>query len=656
MIEPLFIPVDVETTMNATEALGLAHPMHPDNKVVLFGTILPLGRIIIVKPGTVEYGDLTRTLFKETFLPKTILCGCNMSFDMQYLIKTDFDYKSLFDTTAIWDVQLAEYLLTAQRAKFSSLDELAVKYGFSIKDTRLKDEYFSKGIGCDKIPLSILGPYLINDLMVTQGVAERQWDIASKNGMLPLIQSQMAALKATSMMTYHGLYVDGYVLNAYTDEIVKQFTVLQSEIKYMCPEVDELNSSQQWSKYFFGGTKKVTKNEQVGMYKNGKPKYKNVTVEVPIEAKINIHLVPPGKVGKSGFVSVDEDVLNTLSVVPELLGTELKGLIDKLIEYRGLSKQLTTYVLGLSKHLIGDYIHGKLNHTVTTTGRLSSSSPNLQNISNSEIKKIFVSRFKNGKLVEVDFSQLEVVVLAHLSKDPQLIKDLVEGVDIHSALYKAMYGKTPTKEERKPFKSRTFQLIYGAGAKAIAASAKCTLGEAKDFINVFYERYPEVAKWKKNFADSVVAAGKHLVDDTKTGLLPYAECSITVKETNRRLYFKEYKNDSEYARKDYSYSPTELSNYPVQSLATGDIVLFMVGIVYDWIKTSEDVLFINTIHDSLLFDVKEEAHDEFVFMIKEMLCNTHKFFKEVFKHELALPLNANVSSGSNWLDMVEIEV
>jgi DNA polymerase I-like protein with 3'-5' exonuclease and polymerase domains len=294
-----------------------------------------------------------------------------------------------------------------------------------------------------------------------------------------------------------------------------------------------------------------------------------------------------------------------------------------------------------------------LNHTATVTGRLSSTNPNLQNISNNPIKQIFDSRWgKDGVVVEMDFNQLEVVALAHVTGDLQLIRDISSGADIHSELYKAMFGRYPTKEERKPFKARTFQLIYGAGAKAISKQAGCPFDEAKKFVDVFYARYSSVGKWHKEFAVEVESKSTYELDDD--GFREKTKTYILNTETGRKFCFKEYHSDSSWSSRTYNFSPTELKNYPVQGLATGDIVPMMLGVMFRLLKGREDVKMVNTIHDSLMFDVKLEAADDFIKGMTELLKNTHVYFETIFGKPLALKLNAGASVGVNWYEMKEL--
>ena len=646
MTTPMFIAIDVETTLNGNEEVGLAHPMHPDNRVVAFGLANSIGK----GHAFYEAPEFFEDVLNEYLELNPVFCGHNISFDLMYLYKTNLSLKTKLQSYRIWDTQLAEYILSAQQTKWSSLDELSLQYGLPIKDDKIK-KYFEKGLGSDKIPPAELIPYLEQDVTNTAKIAVYQYKRAMEAGQLTLIQTQMEALHATTEMQFNGLHIDRERLDEYTVEVVSNYVEVRLDLEEISKGyLEDINSPKQWSQFFFGGTKKVKVKEEVGVYKNGNTKYKMMEKTLKIEPFIR-YVPDPEKVSaKTGQVSVDDAVLNDM--LKHTFDAKAIAIINGLLKYRELSKQLSTYVQGLSKHIIGDFIHGKLNHTATVTGRLSSTNPNLQNISNNPIKQIFTSRFKDGRIVEVDFNQLEVVALAHVTKDLQLIHDISSGKDIHSELYKDMFGRYPTKEERKPFKARTFQLIYGAGAKAISKQAGCSFDEAKKFVDVFYTRYGSVAAWHQGFAETVEKLSKYELDDD--GFREKVKTYIHHTETGRKFCFKEYYSDSTWSSRTYNFSPTELKNYPIQGLATGDIVPMMLGIIFRQLKNRDDVKMVNTIHDSLMFDVELDSVTPFIEEITGILKNTHSYFEDIFKKPLALKLNAGASVGINWFDMEEI--
>jgi DNA polymerase I-like protein with 3'-5' exonuclease and polymerase domains len=542
-----------------------------------------------------------------------------------------------------------------------------VKYGLPVKDSAVTD-YFNKGLGADKVPFELLEDYLNRDVFNTHQIAEKQMAEATEKGMLDLIISQMEAIHATTEMMYNGLAVDMDYYKTYAAEVAIKFadneTILKDYLGTLVGSdfypIEDINSSLQWSKFFFGGIKKVDSKEVVGLYKNGKPKTKKVTALFATTPFSDVAALDEWKSEKTGKVSVDEKVLTYINTSTK--ETVVKEITNKLLQHRDLTKQLSTYVQGLSKHVIdhgiekeGQYcIHGRLTHVSTSTGRLSSSSPNLQNISNNPIKKIFCSRYgiEGGSLVEFDFSQLEVAVLAHVTKDRQLITDISTGKDIHTELYKDMFHVEPTKDERKRFKRLTFGLIYGAGAKTLSVQAGCTLDVAKKFVVTFYARYPEVRGWNTSMENVANLKGVHIT--TPEGLTSITRQWKHISETKRIYTFNEYKSKYEGTR-DYTFSPTELKNYPVQGLATGDIVPLMLGVVFRELVSTSGVKLINTIHDSILLDCSMEAVEAGVIeKVQRLLERTHEYYKATFGIPLALKLSAGVSSGKNWFEMEEI--
>lgn len=651
------LTLDVETTLNAPKEVGSFHPMWPTNEIVLLGT---------------KYrGHPAECIHKDKFYPVwtevDFVVGCNLSFDLLYMYRTSGHYKAYLQRQPLWDIQLAEYILTGQKSKFPSLDKMAVKYGYPVKDSRVT-EYFDKGLGSEHVPIEMLTEYLKHDLDVTEGIACKQMVEATKNGQLTLIISQMEALHCITEMMFNGLRINRDYLGTYAGEVATHFVDLKCELEdlvktattsapYTYP-LEDVDSPTQWSKFLFGGTKKVTKDEVVGVYKNGKTKTKKVTEEVKTDAYFLGEPLKEWKSEKTGKVSVDDKVLTYINNNSK--DSKVTDITKKLQEYREQTKQLTTYIQGLGKHIINinipanyNYIYGRLNQTSTATGRLSSTAPNLQNISNNPIKKIFISRWALlGSLVEFDFSQLEVAILAHLTKDPRLIADISGGKDIHSELYFDMFKVYPDVLTRKWFKSLTFGLIYGAGANTLAENAGCSYDVAKKFIDTFYKRYAKVRDWNNYMQNQAELHSIHPVEeDFRSFAKQYTHCS----ETGRKYVFNEYHSTYRTDR-EYNFSPTELKNYPVQGLATGDIVPMMLGILFKTFVGRDGILLVNTVHDSILFDVRDDVLSSMLKEVDKVLSNTHAYYEKTFGIPLALKLTTGCSVGKNWYEMKEVKL
>jgi DNA polymerase-1 len=242
--------------------------------------------------------------------------------------------------------------------------------------------------------------------------------------------------------------------------------------------------------------------------------------------------------------------------------------------------------------------------------------------------------------------------LAIIANDEQLTYDINHGVDMHEALYKEMYGRMPTKDERKKFKPLSFGLVYGAGAKTLSENAGCSLADAKKFIEVFYSRYKGVGKFHENVLKEAQKGRKLTAAHTPKGMPVGAYLKRT--ETGRMYVFKEYDNEW---KGGVSFSPTELKNWPVQGFATADVVPHMVGVLVHRLYSAgfdKHALPIMTVHDSIVFDVKKEMLDKFVVACYTILNNTSATISYHFDMDMPVKLSVGCSAGSNWGKQEEV--
>lgn len=279
------------------------------------------------------------------------------------------------------------------------------------------------------------------------------------------------------------------------------------------------------------------------------------------------------------------------------------------------------------------------------------------------IKKVFVSSVEGGYLIEADYSQLEIYILAHITKCPKLLEDLLSGVDLHvlraaelaGAVYEEYYA---AYEARKAFavagrtlaKQLSFQLQYGSAAKGMSNKLGIAYSVAEAFINNYYTRYPEIKQWQDNLL-------REVKKNRKPGGIgnPLGTSQIT-SITGRIYSFKEY--ESEY----YSpgFMPTEVKNYLVQGLATGDVVPHMLGVLrrelLGW-QTYEPKL-IGTVHDSILIDTCTDSLEEVMWIAKHVagiLYLTPTHISEAFNIDFNIPLPFTIKVGLTWDDMKEID-
>lgn len=642
--------IDLETTVRCPVGSNKANPMWPENEIVLAGMrIKDKWSATYDKKTFIDINSKAKYTAKER-----LLVGSNIPFDLKYLYKsldTIYNYRG---SIRIWDCQVAEYILRRQQAKFASLDEMALKYGGTKKNDEVK-KHWEAGGQTEDIDPKVLEAYLMEDLNNTELVFKAQLKEAVERGMLPLIMAQMDAVMAVTEMTYNGMMLDlGFIIKK-IDELSKKVVELELEFKtHVLKTTDiptdliDINSPKSLSLILFGGEVKVKVDKAVGVYKNGKIKTKKVDSLVKYKG--------------CGFNPEAYDLEKTVhgwstdeSTLEKLKAFHIATIISS---YRHLSKDLGTYYNPLYSLAINGFIHQNLQQTVTNTGRLSCAEPNLQNQtdkSTSEVKKAFVSRWGNdGVLVEVDYNQLEIVALAELSRDRQLIEDVNNGVDIHAELYKNMYARSPTEQERKRFKRLSFALIYGSGIKNMAEQAGVSETVARIFKTAFHKRYPDVKAYRERVSleayTSRVPGTKH---DAATGL-PLGSGFYRL-PTGRELYLQEYVQHTPYGPKT-GFSYTQLCNYPVQSFATGDIVPIMFGKLWRQLvnsKYKDKALLINTVHDSIMLDVHKDVLEEVIPYIKDILETVPEVFNRSFGIEMTVRPRVSITTGPDWFHQTE---
>lgn len=635
------IVLDLETTIRNPVGNHSANPMWKGNKIIAAGWLELGGAVQTDYDVNGLNSEHVETLL-VTLDKAVMVVGHNIKFDLLYMYRNTNRY-----LPTIWDTQLAEYLLTGQTHLYSSLDQLTAKYvgDHALKDDRIK-EYWKQGIDTDKIPKAELISYLEGDVNNTAEIFKAQYKQAEEQGILPLMFTQMDALRATTEMNRNGMRVDwNYVESAklHYDMILEQSKTKSTAI---APDVD-VYSPKQLSLYFFGGVEKYKEKEYVGDYKNGNPKYKLVDKERTIAGKYK----PFTEIGKSGYYSTDDATLTTLVKMFD------DPLAKVLLVIRENSKIAETYYQGLIDLRFPDQnIYPNLNHCSTKTGRLSSTNPNLQNQTDTgDVKRAYVSRHGDfGSIIELDYSQLEMVALAYIADDKQLIDDINNGRDMHRELYRSMYGRYPTDKERKPFKRFSFLLVYGGGATTLMAQSGCDKTTAHKFIKTFYDRYQGV----KRYHEAIVNLAEYNQE------VEYSEAEsgpkykyVHVSPTGRRYVFRKYYNER---KKDYSFSPTELKNHPIQGFATGDVVPMMVGILLRKLEDAgyckKGVKLIMTVHDSVVIDTPVEFMYNVATLAKETLQNAPKYLKQYFNINFPCKLSVGVEAGLNWQDKKEITV
>ncbi|MEO2564413.1 DNA polymerase, partial [Clostridium tertium] len=351
------------------------------------------------------------------------------------------------------------------------------------------------------------------------------------------------------------------------------------------------------------------------------------------EEEFNIN--SPKQLGKILFEKLDLPVIkktktgySTNAEVLEKL-QDKHEIIPKITYYRQITKLNSTYVEGLKNVIDSDgHIHSSFNQTVTTTGRLSSTEPNLQNIPikyemGREIRKVFIPDEEGDILLSCDYSQIELRVLAHMSNDENMIDAFKHHSDIHTKTASEVF-KVPIEDVTSLMRSRAkavnFGIVYGISDFSLSQDLHITKKEASEYMEIYFERYPKI----KGYLDSVMQEAK--------------ENGYVLTILNRRRFIPEIKSSNRIVK---ALGERLAMNAPIQGSAADIIKLAMVN-VYNKLKEKElKSTMILQVHDELILNVKENELEEVKQIVKDEM-------EKVL--DMKVPLEVDTNMGKTWYE------
>jgi len=507
--------------------------------------------------------------------------GHNIKYDLLVLGSRGFRVEGVrFDT------MIASYLLDPER-RSQSLDALALDF---LRHRMIPyAELFEKGDRVRDIrtvPLERLARYSCEDADYTMRLAGIFRGALAEAGLEGLFSDiEMPLCLVLEKMEREGVSIDTEKLEALSIEASKEMERLVRLIHEMAGEEFNVNSGRQLQRILF---------DRLGL--------------------------KPVRKTKTGY-STDMEVLSQLSHEHEIAGA--------ILEYRRLAKLAGTYIDALPKLVnpATGRIHTSFNQAVTATGRLSSSDPNLQNIPvrtelGKKIRSAFVPRPGN-LLLDADYSQIELRIMAHLSGDESLVEAFRAGADIHTATAARIWGvpeSEVTAEMRGRAKTINFGVMYGMGARGLARQLDITVDDAKRFIEEYFERYPGVRDYIERSKEEVRGKG-------------YAETLL-----GRRRMLPDIDSEDGRVR---SFSERIAINMPIQGTAADMIKVAMVAIDRAISETGLRSRMILQVHDELVFDVAPDELDEVNRIVKELMESAI---------ELTVPVRVDIGTGRNWLE------
>ncbi|MBL4660145.1 MAG: DNA polymerase I [Alcanivoracaceae bacterium] len=511
--------------------------------------------------------------------PEIELIGQHFKYDMNVLSNYGIDITSLNN-----DSLMESYVLDTNGRH--DMDTLAMKY-LEIQTTKY-EEICGKGvkqIGFAQVAIDVASHYAAEDADITLQLHLTLSELLNKQKQQQKVylEIEMPLVNVLAKIEQTGVLVDRNILNAQSQELGLKIEELKQAAYALVGREFNLNSPKQLQEILF---------EEQG--------------------------IPVIKKTPTGLPSTSEDVLQELAQEHELPKI--------IIENRSLSKLKSTYTDKLPQEINAKTgrIHTSYHQAVTTTGRLSSSNPNLQNIpirtaEGRKIRQAFIAE-PGFKVMAADYSQIELRIMAHLSQDENLLDSFAKNQDVHSRTASQVFAVTideVSSEQRRAAKAINFGLMYGMSAFGLAKQLGVKRGEAQDYMNRYFEQYPKVAEFMKTIK---AEAKENAYVDTLFG---------------RRLYFPEIKNRNGRIR---AGAERAAINAPMQGTAA-DIIKKAMLAVYAEIKGNPDISMIMQVHDELVFEVKEEKLDELTAVVKELM------EKAV---TLDVPLKVDTGVGDNW--------
>lgn len=652
-----------------------------------------------------------RRLPEKFFDDIDIVVGHNLSFDLGYIWQTSCFQAYIKRGGKVWDTQLTEYFLSAHRHQYASLAELQEKYlGKKIKQDRIS-RLFKNGFGADKILAAkdrckrlyaIYERYCLEDGETTLRIFARQYKKAQQNGMLKLIQVHQASLLAIINMQCEGIVIDAQRCEeTLRDFRMKSMEFLEKATELVKPLWDErlgtfnINSPKQKSAILFGGEFTIKNKVEGGFFKNGNPKFKFVDEKVYIKGfDLPKTLTNEGK--NKGVYTTDAGTI---------LQIYRKAKNETAKEYCRLQKEAMTYHKLASTYLepfltlsVDSKLYPNFNTCATVTGRLSSRNPNFQNMPASgpladAVGSCLIAP-EGFECVDIDFSSLEIYVVAMLAQDKQMIADLISGVDFHvkrlSWIPRLSKGKSydelmhlikvvEDKEYcgyRKKAKGVSFAKAYGGGAKSLAEANELEVEDVqalfdaedqvyyrvKEFNDRLFEQLKEREQlsYERDFSHSTRKGKKF-----KAGieLLPFYNGDVAEYHKDEFRHYGTYKSPlghvwafeelGQLTRNGYRrrYSTTETKNFHVQGTAA-DIMQTATSKVFEYVlQHQDDIKLVRQIHDSLGFYVKKSKRDLHIPKLSSIISDIRKYLKEIFGYQSNLDYKVEAKTGPNFANL-----
>jgi len=679
--------LDVENTTTKRNNKTHMDPFEPNNFLVQVGTKnvdVPSERHLLTFDH-VEYtdrsGDNSRLL--QTILNKTtLLIMHNAQHDLMWLWASGFKYDG-----EIYDTMLAEYILQRGQKQPLSLLACAERRNLTFqKDDTLK-KYFKEGYNTNEIPLKELTHYLGCDIDTTGelflATLTEGFSKSESNGMDRIRDITFRVCKTLTRMYMSGFRVDRLALQVVRKEFEQEKTDIEGRLFKQIRELMgdtpvNLNSPEQVSQVIFS-RKVIDKKEWVELFDftkdatefknavaaNTKLLSKTIAFSCPVcngegsrykkkkdgsnfkkaskcpdclsrgyqlkktNKLAGLGFSPPSKkwVSANGFSTGKDNLDILISIANTKRMTSAIEFLQDVKRLSAVTTYLSSFVEGISNYTKEDgFLHVGLTQHITSTGRFSGRNPNMQNMPRGgtfPVKRVFVSRWQGGHILEADFAQLEFRVAAYLSQDKTAMQEIATGFDVHSYTAKVISdaGQPTTRQVAK---GHTFAPLFGASGYGRSRAEAA-------YYKHFNEKYQGIATWHKKLGNEAMRHGKITTPSGRQ----YAFPNVERRQNGTPTHF------------------TMIKNYPVQGFATGDIVPVVLLEMDERLKPLQSCL-VNTVHDSTVIDVHPKERNYVIQIITDMNNDLDQIIEEAYDVKMNVPMLLEAKIGPNWLDTEDI--
>ena len=672
--------VDVENTVTKRDGKMHLDPFEPSNKLVMVGCLDDRGNEYLFNMDGTYQNNYDVTI-QELLDQATILIGHNIAYDLMWLWESGFKYDG-----PIFCTMLTEYVLQRGIKEPLHLKDCAERYDLETKKEDTLKNYFAQGFATDEIPRAELSSYLSADLHATQQLSDKQYyrlNTPKDAGLMNTVLFTNKVSVALAKIYKRGFKVDVDTLESVQQEFQNEKSEIEKRLQVQVKELMgdtpiNLNSPEQmswilysrkpkdkstWMNNFAHAMEKSNFNQTIKdntdiVYKTkaqkcrtciGSGVIRKVKKDGTLYARLpkcpdcngnGYSFISVGKVAgfkfnppnvkwvsANGF-SVNKKMLEVLQHVTKRNDSvPAFNFLTDIQRLSALDTYLSSFVEGIKIHTKTDgMLHVRLLQHRTSTGRFSGADPNMQNMPRGgtfPVKKVFVSRWQGGKILEADFAQLEFRTAAYLSQDKTAMKEIQDGFDVH-AYTASVITESGQKITRQEAKAHTFAPLYGA------TGFGRTTSEAK-YYEQFTKKYKEIALWHTRLAKEAL--------NTQKIKIP----------SGREFSFPDVKRRTNGGVSHF----TQIKNYPVQSFATADIVPLVLLAIDDQLQNFKSCI-VNTVHDSIVIDVHPNEERNVIDIINNTNENMKAIIDKNYGIDFNVPLLLEAKMGDNWLDTKDV--